>query len=62
MAAPMRVSFSIDGGRIELAARPNGGSICHHLALDVMIGACPYRLDFAAGVRSGRSRRAGLTI
>jgi hypothetical protein len=61
MAAPMRVSFSVDAGRIEWPHAPTADPV-DHLALDVMVDACPTSWIFAAGVRSGRSRRAGLTI
>jgi hypothetical protein len=42
MAALMWVSFSVDAGRIELAASPTGDPGDRHLALDVMGGACPH--------------------
>jgi hypothetical protein len=62
MAAPMRVSFSVDAGRIEWPHAPTADPGDHHLALDVMVDACPTGWIFAAGVRSGRSRRPGLTV
>ena len=45
MAAPMRVSFSVDAGRIEWPHAPTADPGDHHLALDVMVGACPHQLD-----------------
>jgi hypothetical protein len=62
MAAPMRVSFSLDAGRIEWPHAPTADPGDHHLALDVMVDACPQQLDLRRWVRSGRSRRPGLTI
>jgi hypothetical protein len=41
MAAPMRVSFSVDAGRIEWPHAPTADPCDHHLALDVMVDACP---------------------
>jgi hypothetical protein len=42
MAAPMRVAFSVDAGRIEWPHAPTADPCDHHLALDVMVGACPH--------------------
>jgi hypothetical protein len=41
MAAPMRVSFSVHAGRIEWPHAPTADPCDHHLALDVMVDACP---------------------
>jgi hypothetical protein len=41
MAAPMRVSFSVDAGRIEWPYAPTADPCDHHLVLDVMVDACP---------------------
>jgi hypothetical protein len=54
VAAPMRVSFSVDAGRIELAASPTADPGDHHLALDVMVGARP-----TGWVVAARSAAAG---
>jgi hypothetical protein len=48
MAAPMRVSFSVDAGRIEWPHAPTADPCDHHLALDVMDDACPHQLDLDA--------------
>ena len=41
MAAPMRMAFSVDAGRIEWPHAPTADPGDHHLALDVMVDACP---------------------
>ena len=45
MAAPMDVAFSVDAGRIEWPHAPTADPGDHHLALDVMVDACPHQLD-----------------
>jgi hypothetical protein len=40
----MRVSFSVDAGRIEWPHAPTADPCDHHLALDVMADACPHPL------------------
>jgi hypothetical protein len=45
MAAPMGVAFSVDAGRIEWPDAPTADPGDHHLALDVMVDACPHQLD-----------------
>ena len=62
MAAPMRVSFSVDAGRIEWPHAPTADPCDHYLALDVMVDAFPHRLGRGCPVASGRSRQAGLTV
>jgi hypothetical protein len=62
MAAPMRVSFSVDAGWIEWPYAPTADPCDHHLVLDVMVDACPHRLGRGCQVASGRSRQAGLTV
>jgi hypothetical protein len=42
MAAPMRVAFSVDAGRIEWPYAPTADPCDHHLVLDVMVDACPH--------------------
>ena len=58
----MRGSVSVDAGRIEWPHAPTADPGDHHLALDVMVGACAHQLDLGCWGRSGRSRRAGLTV
>jgi hypothetical protein len=50
----MRVWFSVDAGRIEWPLAPTADPGDHHLALDVMVDACPH----PGGVVATRSAAA----